>query len=495
MIPSASSASIEPTSVSIEPKTVWSSVLDYVRARTDPQRFSEWFEPCGCLEVAPDHATISAPNVIYKEWIEKHYRALLHEGFTHALGRDPELRIAIVPPTASAVASGAVPPAPAARAAAAATEIGHGTAGATATLAASPKQAATAAPIQIEGYTLNPHYTFENFIVGPSNRLAHAASLAVTESPAQVYNPLFLHGGVGLGKTHLLQAICQEMLKRAGRELTIFYLSCESFVNAYIGSLQKGGNYIELFRERYRQADMLLVDDIHFLANKVAMQEEFFHTFNALYNAQKQIILSSDSTPADIPTLEQRLVSRFKWGLVAEIEPPLYETRVAIIERKARMRGRELPKDVVDFLATRLDTNVREIEGAVVKVLGHAFLENKTIDLAFARSVMRDLGGRPGHVGITDIMNAICTEFRLKLSDLQSAKRSKSIAKPRQIAMYLGRALTGLSLEEIGGHFGGRDHTTVLYAEAKMKELRETDADLRALLDRLTRELQRASAS
>jgi chromosomal replication initiator protein len=337
---------------------------------------------------------------------------------------------------------------------------------------------------------LNPLYLFDQFVVGPSNRLAHAAALAVTENPALSYNPLFLHGGIGLGKTHLLQAACHSMLAK-NPLLTVVYFSCEAFVNQYIASLQKGDP--EAFRQRYRHVDVLLLDDIHFLASKKVMQEEFFHTFNTLYNAQKQIILSSDSPPQDIPDLEERLVSRFKWGLVAEIEPPHYETKVAIIKAKARARGKDLPDEVVDYLAKTLDTNIRELEGAVLKVIVLSGLHNQKIDLPLCHAAVRELTSRPGQVNLSDIMTSVATHFHLKVNDLLSKKRSKSIALPRQICMYLGRMLTHLSLEEIGGQFGGRDHTTVLYAEGKIRDLKEQDVEMRSLLERLSRELQRAS--
>ncbi len=306
----------------------------------------------------------------------------------------------------------------------------------------------------------------------------------MTENPATAYNPLFVHGGVGLGKSHLLQAVCHQLLTK-NRGLRYVYLSCEAFVNEYIAALQRGE--VDAFRQQYRHVDMLLIDDIHFLASKKALQEEFFHTFNALYNAQRQIILSSDSPPQEIPELEERLVSRFKWGLVAEVEPPHYETKVAIIRRKAQARCKELPDD----LATSLDSNIRELEGAVLKIIVLASLNNRPIDVALCKNALKELTGRSGHINITDIMTTVANHYHIKVADLQGKKRSKSITLPRQICMYLARQLTPMSLEEIGGHFGGRDHTTVLYAEDKIKKLRESDPELRQQLERLTRELQR----
>jgi chromosomal replication initiator protein len=461
----------------LDTKDAWASVLEFVRARTKPQQFDTWFRSLRCLALDAGIATIATPNDFYRKWMENHYLPLLREACFEVLGAEPRIEFTVHAEAAPP------PPAPEPAGTEAALEAAEKLDLAAASVAA-PPVARTTGDIR-----LNPHYTFENFVVGPSNRLGHAASLAVTESPATIYNPLFLHGGVGLGKTHLLQAICHAILaKNPASE--VCYLSCEAFVNQYIASLQKGDP--ESFRQRYRRVDMLLLDDVHFLASKKQLQEEFFHTFNTLYNSQKQIILSSDSPPQEIPDLEARLVSRFKWGLVAEVEPPLYETKVAIIRRKAKLRGKELPDGVVDYLANALDSNIRELEGAVLKVIVFSGLHNAPIDIPLCKTALKNLTDRPGQVNITDIMMAVATHFHLKVQDLQGKGRSKSIALPRQIAMHLARKLTPLSLEEIGGHFGGRDHTTVLYAEGKIREERDKNQDLRLLLEKLARELARA---
>jgi chromosomal replication initiator protein len=335
---------------------------------------------------------------------------------------------------------------------------------------------------------LNPVYRFDGFVVGPCNRFAHAAALGVAENPGRAYNPLFLHGSVGLGKTHLLQSLCHALLDR-NPTTRILYLSCETFVNHFISALENGD--LAKFRTKYRNVDLLVVDDIHLLANKERTQEEFFHTFNSLYNAGKQIVLSSDSPPLDIPTLQERLVSRFKWGLVTEIEEPCYETRVAILKRKSRERGRELSDEVARFLAEKIDTNVRELEGAVTKILCYAGLSGQEINLQLVRQILRELFSSRSHqASIEDILGVVTERFGVKLADLQSRKRTKAVAYPRQVGMYLARKITNLSLEEIGGYFGGRDHSTVLYGIEKITALCLEDPACRSLLADLTLELQ-----
>ncbi|HTE05251.1 MAG TPA: chromosomal replication initiator protein DnaA, partial [Planctomycetota bacterium] len=310
---------------------------------------------------------------------------------------------------------------------------------------------------------LNPKYMFENFVVGPSNRFAAAAARAVADAPSASYNPLFVHGRVGLGKTHLLQAICHQVLG-SNREARVLYLSSETFVNQFIGAIESRD--LDRFRARYRNVDMLLVDDIHLLANKDRTQEEFFHTFNALYNAGHQIVLSSDGPASGIPTLKERLISRFKWGMEVELAAPGYETRLAIVRRKARDRGVDVPEEVLILITESIDTNIRELEGAITKVLGYAQLIHRDITVDLARQVLGLSSEGPMRpvTGIERVVEVVCRHFGVRLADLQGRKRTQSIALPRQTAMYLARKLTTLSLEEIGGHFGGRDHSTVLYA-------------------------------
>ncbi len=341
-----------------------------------------------------------------------------------------------------------------------------------------------------DGIRLNDDYRFDMFVTGPCNRLGHAACVAVSETPGKTYNPLYIHGSAGLGKTHLLQATCLQIAdKMPGAN--ICFLSCETFVNHFIGAVEHGK--LHEFRYRYRHADILAIDDIQFLAAHEQTQDEFFHTFNTLYQSQKQIILSSDRGPGQIPDLEERLVSRFNWGLVARIDRPCYETRVAIVRKKARLRNIDLPEDVVCFIAGTIDSNTRELEGAIAKVTMLAQVTERPVDLALSEEA---LGGsttaRQREITIEDILNAVTSRFSVRLADLQSRKRSRSIAFPRQICMYLARSLTRHSLEEIGGYFGGRDHTTVLHANRTIASLREKDPQLQATLDLITQEIQPA---
>jgi len=331
-------------------------------------------------------------------------------------------------------------------------------------------------------------YTFETFVTGPCNRLAHAACLAVSESPGKTYNPLFLHGSVGLGKTHLLEATCRKVAAdRPGTSICI--LSCETFINHFIEAVEHG--QLHDFRYRYRHADVLAIDDIQFLSDREQTQEEFFHTFNTLYQAQKQIILTGDRRPGQIPALEERLVSRFSWGLVARIDQPCYETRVAIVRKKARLRNIDLPEDVVCFVAGTIDSNTRELEGAIAKVTMLAHVANRPLDLSLAQEALgAETATTSREITIEDILKAVTVRFNVRLADLQSRKRSRSIAFPRQICMFLARNLTRHSLEEIGGYFGGRDHTTVLHANRTINTLRSQNAQLQATLELITQEIQ-----
>ncbi len=325
-------------------------------------------------------------------------------------------------------------------------------------------------------------------MVGAGNRFAHAAARGVADRPAVAFNPLFLHGSVGLGKTHLMQAVAHHLLD-ARQGLRIVFLSCEQFVNHFIGALQHGS--LESFRQRYRQADVLVVDDIQLLANKARTQEEFFHTFNELHNARKQIVLSSDSPPEEIPALQERLVSRFKWGLVGEIQAPDFETRVAILQHKAEAQGVELPEEVSQFIARNVEDNVRELEGALTRVHALASLSGRPISLPLAREALgAEIRQRARAVGIDDILAVVTRHFGVKVSDLQSKRRTQSIVFPRQVAMFLARRMTQLSLEEIGGYFGGRDHSTVLYAIERVEKRRQVDGDLGSVLGELNHEVR-----
>jgi chromosomal replication initiator protein len=318
--------------------------------------------------------------------------------------------------------------------------------------------------------------------------LPHAASVAVAETPGHAYNPLFIHGGVGLGKTHLLQAVCQKVLEKFD-EARILYLSCDSFINQFITAVETGD--MAQFRNRYRHVDMIVIDDIHFLAGRDRTQEEFFHTFNTLYQQHKQIILSADAAPSEIPELEERLVSRFNWGLVARIEKPCYETRVAILQKKSRMRGLTMPEDVICYIAAKIDNNTRELEGAITKLQGLAMLNDGLIDLELAKAALGESATpEQKRITIQQIFDAVTKYYNVRPADLQSKKRHKSIAFPRQVCMYLARRHTRYSLEEIGGYFGGRDHTTVLHAVRKISAERQNVSELNQQLHVLEQTLK-----
>jgi chromosomal replication initiator protein len=335
---------------------------------------------------------------------------------------------------------------------------------------------------------LNGDYRFEHFVVGPCNRLAHASCLAISEAPGTCYNPLFLHGSVGLGKTHLLHAVCHEVLDRSPAA-RVSFLSCETFVNHFIEAVEKGA--LDTFRYRYRHVDLLLIDDIQFLAGHDRTQEEFFHTFNTLYQLKKQIVLSADSCPLDIPSLEDRLISRFNWGLVARIDAPCLETRQAIIQKKMKIKGMDLAEGVALFIASRIKSNTRDLEGALNRVHALACLDGGQADMAVAKRALSDTGAAPSRIiRIQDIMSLVTDHFNVKLSDLQGRRRSRSIALPRQVGMYLARQHTEHSLGEIGGFFGGRDHTTVIHANKLIAGRREADPAFSSHLAQLEADLR-----
>jgi chromosomal replication initiator protein len=337
---------------------------------------------------------------------------------------------------------------------------------------------------------ISPDYSFDNFVVGPGNQLAHAAAVAVSQKPAHAYNPLFIHGGVGLGKTHLLQAICQTAM-RSNSSMKIYYVSCNGFLTQFLESVQAGE--MADFRNKFRAFDMLIIDDIHDLSNREQTQEEFFHTFNTLFQSGRQVVLSSDAPPGEIPRLEDRLTSRFCCGLVAGIDPPGFETRVAIIKKKAALRHIDIPDDVSNYVAARLDQNIRQLEGAMTKLQGLSLLDGSPIDIAMAKTAISDGSGVKNpkkHLTIQDILDAISDFYDVKLVDLLSKRRNKSITTPRQVGMWLARRHTRFSLEEIGGYFGGRDHTTVMHAiktvNAKKSSNDQLDQDIIRLQHQLT---------
>jgi len=449
-------------SESVPDRSVWERVATILRRSVPRQQFETWFRGMALVTLTPDRAELTVPNNFLREWILRKYFGVLRKALREVSSGDPEVEIRIGEDGAAPV-EGVAAEAPAPR-------------------APSPRPPAPVAYGESD-VILNAQYTFDNFIPGPSNNFPYAAALAVADSPGKSYNPLFLHGSVGLGKTHLLQAICHRLMERRP-DMRILYLSCETFTNHFVTAVANGE--LDGFRFRYRHVDVLLIDDIHFLASRERTQEEFFHTFNTLYNANKQIILSSDSNPAEIPTIEERLVSRFKWGVVAKIDQPVYETRVAIIARKARVHGATFPDEVVKFLAENIRSNIREIEGAVNKVAGMAHIYQRPIDIDLAREALRDLLPPPSsRVSVDGIVRTVADHFGVPVKDLMGKRRSKSIAHPRQICMFLARRLTSHSLEEIGGYFGGRDHTTVMYAYDKIRREAEDNQELAETIEKL----------
>lgn len=465
-------------SPSLELTALWDQVLEKLESVVGSSKTDSWLRPARLTSLDGRQATIGAPSILHQTRIQRD----LHGHLLRVLDVD-ELEIDILP-------DGQVPVDPADLPLAPPIEPPS-------TANPSPAPVAPATPSSfMDGATLsrpilNPGNRFESFVVGPCNRFAHAACRGVADRPAVSFNPLFLHGSVGLGKTHLMQAICHHLLDR-NPELQILYLSCEEFINHFISALQQGD--VNSFRTRYRSADVLIVDDVQMLANKARTQEEFFHTFNALHNARKQIVLSSDAPPQDIPALQERLVSRFKWGLVAEIEPPCFETRVAILRSKAQRDGILLSDDVAKFVAENIENNVRELEGCLTRLQAMAALTNRPIDFQLAREILgAEIQQRNRPVRMDDILATVTGHYMVKVADLQSKRRSQSIVQPRQVAMYMARKLTEMSLEEIGGYFGGRDHSTVLYSVERVDSRRRVDAEFSALLTELERNIRRAA--
>ena len=420
---------------------LWSRCLETIREETESQSYQTWFEPTRGLELNDESLTVEVPNRFFADWLEEHYRGLICRALAEHAGAElePEFRVAHRRPDQyEPVSTRRVEPPPL-------------------TIAAADE------------CQLNPRYTFSTFIVGASNRFAQAASMAVAEAPAETYNPLFIYGGVGLGKTHLMQAI-GNYVREQRPGLSIYYVSSETFMNELITSIQRGTT-LE-FRDKYRSKDILLIDDVQFLAGKESTQEEFFHTFNALYLAHKQIVLTSDRPPKQISTLEERLVSRFESGLVTDIQPPDLETRIAILHEKAELDGISIPNDVIHLVANSVTSNIRELEGSLVRLLAFSSLTGSEITADLAREVLSEFLGKPrGPVSVARIQQAVAETYGVPVEKVKARGRASQIAHARQVAMYLARELTHLSLAQIGEQFGGRDHTTVLHAHRKVTAL------------------------
>jgi chromosomal replication initiator protein len=442
----------------------WQDALAYIQGKVPKQVYDTWFTPIHLERIEDSTAQLGVPNKFFGDWLSQHYGTLLAEAVSTARGGE-ETAITFVifqkHPIKQSENSGS-----------------------TAATSRQPTGSRTKRGIQ-----LNPKYTFKNFVVGAGNQFAHAACMAVAEQPAKAYNPLFIYGETGLGKTHLLNAIGNYVAERT--DLRIAYLTTEQFTNEVINSIRYD-KMMDL-RKRYRHIDMLMIDDIQFLAGKERTQEEFFHTFNALYEAHKQLVLSSDRFPKDMPDIEERLRSRFEWGLIADLQPPDVETRIAILRKKSEDEGVTLPEDVIQFLATTMKSNIRELEGSLVRLGAYASLTGQTITLEMAKNVLRDLiGTKKKIVSMDDIQEMVGARFHVKIADLKSRRRSKTLVHPRQIAMYLCRELTDSSYPEIGRQFGGKDHTTIIHACKQVIKAKDSDSSLSATLDSLREQILRA---
>src|SRR6188474_119332 len=440
--------------------SIWDQVLGRIETKVNRHSFYTWFRPTSFVADGGGAITVRVPNQLFKDWLTKHYSLILSEALAEV--RRPGTSVLFVAEGTSV----AQPPPPETITSPEAFEL-------------EPPPPA-GAPATAPG-GLNPRYTFDTFIVGPSNQFAHAACRAVAEAPSRSYNPLFIYGGVGLGKTHLMHAIGQYVLEH-NQNLKLTYISSERFMNEMINALRY--ERILDFRERYRSVDVLLVDDIQFVSGKEGTQTEFFHTFNALYDAQKQIVISSDRPPHEIPALEERLRSRFEWGLIADIQVPDVETKAAILKRKAEEEGVPLANDVAMFMASRIKSNVRELEGSLIRLIAYSSLTTKPLTIELAQDVLKNVIDHDEKaVTIEQIQKHVADYYQLKLHDLKSRNNSKSVAMPRQVAMYVCKSLTHASLPEIGRSFGGKHHSTVIHSIRKVEALRKEDAQFNTLLN------------
>jgi len=437
---------------------IWDAVLARIETKVNRHSFYTWFKPTGFIAEQPDGIHVRVPNSLFRDWLTKHYSGVLDEALREVDRSGSSVQFVTEEGAAAhAAADTSAPPAPAP----------DGT--------ETDSEASDAAQPG-----LGPRYSFDTFIVGPSNQFAHAACRAVAESPSRSYNPLFIYGGVGLGKTHLMHAIGHYVLTNSNLKLT--YISSERFMNEMINALRY--DRVLEFRERYRSVDVLLVDDVQFLAGKEGTQTEFFHTFNALYDAQKQIVISSDCPPHEIPSLEERLRSRFEWGLIADIQPPDIETKVAILKKKAETEGIPLPDNVAIYIAGKIKSNIRELEGSLIRLIAYASLTGREISLPLTQDVLRNVLQNDDKAITIEIIQKFVSEYyQLKLGELKSRNNSKSVAMPRQIAMYLCKNLTSASLPEIGKSFGGKHHSTVIHSIRKIEELRQRDGDFNTLIN------------
>ena len=442
-----------PTELTAE--SLWNEVAGRLKGALNETTYRTWFAEAEGAELSDDAFVLGVPNDFTREWIEGHFLGLIGAAVRDVTGQERRVALSV---TERTLADAPIP-------------------------LEAPKRHGAAGSMDSG---MNPKYTFDLFVIGSSNRFAHAAALAVAEAPAQAYNPLFVYGGTGLGKTHLMQAIAQYVAEHSS-DLSVRYVTSETFMNDFINSLRD--KRIEGFKQRYRTYDLLLVDDVQFFEHKERIQEEFFHTFNSLYEAGSQIVMSSDRPPRDIATLEARLRSRFEWGLITDVQPPDLETRIAILRKKVKTDGIHVPEpQVLSFIASRISTNIRELEGALTRVVAFSSLTGRALSVELAEDVLKDVfpQGEAAEVSIHRIQELVSERFQLTMDELCSDKRSQNIVYPRQVAMYLSRELTDSSLPKIGREFGGRDHTTVIHATSKIARLIREDRSVYNLVQELT---------
>ena len=439
---------------------LWEKTLNIIKSELSEVSFNTWIKSCQPISMSNTSIKISVPNSFTQDILNKRYKDLVANSIKAVCSKLYDIEFVILSDASDKENS----------------------------KIKSDKPTRSIIVNDEMSSTLNPKYTFNSFVIGNSNRFAHAASLAVAEAPAKAYNPLFIYGGVGLGKTHLMHAIGHYILE-SNPNAKVVYVSSEKFTNELINAIKDDKN--EEFRSKYRNVDVLLIDDIQFIAGKERTQEEFFHTFNALHDANKQIILSSDRPPKEIPTLEDRLRSRFEWGLIADIQVPDFETRMAILKKKADVENLNVANDVMGYIASKIKSNIRELEGALIRIIAYSSLTNREVSVDLATEALKDIISKKQgkHVTIDAIQDIVASYYNLRIEDLKSQRRTRSVAYPRQIAMYLSRKLTDMSLPKIGEEFGGRDHTTVIHAYEKISENLKTDDTLQHTVNNITKKL------
>ncbi|MCF7887227.1 MAG: chromosomal replication initiator protein DnaA [Candidatus Omnitrophica bacterium] len=440
-------------------QNIWENCKEKLKARLGETSFDTWISPLQLKELSKENLVLEAPDSFFKNWVESNYLVSLEEVSQEVSGKKINIEFRVNPGILKSKT----------------TKI----------FRSFNKNFGEKTQTSLR---LNPRFTFDNFVVGSSNRMAHAASLAVARAPGKSYNPIFIYGGVGLGKTHLMQAISNHVLT-LGPQTKVKYISSESFANDLILSIRQRNT--DKFRKKYRDMDVLLIDDIQFLSGKEASQEEFFHTFNVLYDHHKQIVVSSDRPPKEIPDLEERLVSRFNWGLVVDIQPPDYETRIAILEKKLENEAVRVDSQVIRFIAENISSNIRELEGALVRIIAYSLIEDKTITVELAKGILKDMVREiSARVTPEIILDKVSRFYGVEKEDLKKSKRSKTLVLPRQVAMFLARELTESSLPEIGGFFGGKHHTNILYACKKIRRALTKDEKLKTTINSLIQEIK-----